>query len=311
MVSGLSARDGFPAAASSLNLLISNELSCLMTIAQAEVLKRDLTDHYVVVTEGPPELRRFVGLTGQVKTVNMNGRALVQFDNPVDISWYDIDPAYLTKVDAPQPKKKASSTKGSAAAPSKPKPAKGGKSPLEMAREQGAAKSGAADTGEKKLSPLELARQQGAAKTGGAEPADAGEKKLSPLELARQQGAAKPGGAQPAGTGDKQLSPLELARQQGPAKGDSAEPVESKAAEPAESGEQKLSPLELARMQGPAKPASESSAAAEQAASEEPSAPEEQSETGAPAAATSGPAATPETTEEILALARQQGAFKG
>jgi acyl-CoA thioester hydrolase len=163
-----------------------------MSIAQAESLKRELTDKYVVVQEGVAELRRFTGLTGQIRTVNMNGRALVQFDGPVDISWYDIDPAFLKVVAAPQPKaaakhaEKAAAPKAEAA---KPAPA-AGKSPLELARAQGAGAKPAAPAGEgKKLSPLELARQQGA---GGAAAAPAGEKKLSPLEQARQQGASKP-----------------------------------------------------------------------------------------------------------------------
>lgn len=174
-----------------------------MSIAQAEVLKHDLTDKYVVVAEGVPELRRFVGLTGQVKTVNMNGRALVQFDNPVDISWYDIDPSYLKVVDAPQPKVKSHEKQTENPAPvPPPKPTAGG---------------------EKKLSPLELARQQGAAGKAGAAPVPAEGKKLSPLEMARQQGAAKAGAAPttppaPAAASGKKLSPLELARQQGAAK---------------------------------------------------------------------------------------------
>lgn len=137
-----------------------------MSIALAEKLKREWTDKYVVVQEGIPELRRFVGLTGQVRTVNMNGRALVQFDHPVDISWYDIDPSFLKIVPAPEPKKAAEVTAAKPAAAPAPK----------------SAAAPAAD-GTKKLSPLELARMQGAA--GSA-------KKLSPLELARQQGAAKP-----------------------------------------------------------------------------------------------------------------------
>ncbi len=66
-----------------------------MTIELAERLKSELTDKYVVVADDVPELRRFSGLTGTVKTVNMNGRALVQFNGPEDISWYDIDPNYL------------------------------------------------------------------------------------------------------------------------------------------------------------------------------------------------------------------------
>ena len=44
---------------------------------QIEKLKQELTDQYVVVNSDIPELKRFDGHVGQVKTVNMNGRALV------------------------------------------------------------------------------------------------------------------------------------------------------------------------------------------------------------------------------------------
>lgn len=240
-----------------------------MSFARAEELKRDLTNKFVVVHDEVAELKRFQGLTGKVKTVNMSCRALVEFDGPVDIGWYDIDPAYLTVVDAPLPKKKADSAHEApkkAAAPAKP--AAGGKSPLELARSQGAA--GAAPAGEKKLSPLEIARQQGAAGAGEG-------KAASPLEMARQQGAASAGGAAAAATGG---------------------------------GEKKLSPLELARQQGAVK--------AEQAAAATPPAPPEPEPVAeAPAAAPSPSAApsstqeTPGSTAEIIALARQQGAFKG
>ncbi|MFG0295768.1 MAG: hypothetical protein ACF8PG_07660, partial [Maioricimonas sp. JB045] len=159
-----------------------------MLIERAEQLKRELTDKYVVVFDNVAELRRFVGLTGRVKTVNMNGRALVEFDGPVDIGWYDIDPTYLRVVDEPVRKP----AKAAPAAEKKAQPAAkaAGKSPLEQARQQGAAKA----DGGKKPSPLELARQQGAAGAAAAKPAESG-KKLSPLELARQQGAAKAGAA--------------------------------------------------------------------------------------------------------------------
>ncbi|QDT35095.1 hypothetical protein [Thalassoglobus polymorphus] len=244
-----------------------------MLIADAEVLKKEWTDQYVIVNESIPELRRFVGLTGQVKTVNMNCRALVEFDGPVDISWYDIDPSCLIKVDAPLPKKKEA--KAEKKAPAKPAaaPKAGGASPLEMARKQGAA-----GAGEKKLSPLEMARQQGAA---GAAPAAGGEKKLSPLEMARQQGAA----------GKK----------------------ETPAATPA--AEKKLSPLELARQQGAAKAAGEQTeeASVEETPAEAVEAPVEETAVEAPPAEASGGSVTetPDSTEGILALARQQGPFKG
>ena len=74
-----------------------------MSFEAVERLKRDYTDKWVTVDTATPELRRFVGLSGQIKTVNMNGRALVQFDNPVDISWYDIDLSYLKVINAPAP----------------------------------------------------------------------------------------------------------------------------------------------------------------------------------------------------------------
>ena len=91
-----------------------------MSIEQAEILKRELTDKWVVVTQGVPELRRFETLTGKVKTVNMNCRALVEFDGVEDISWYDIDPQFLSLVDGPRPK--AAKTQHAAPAESKKPP---------------------------------------------------------------------------------------------------------------------------------------------------------------------------------------------
>ncbi|MEX0704206.1 MAG: hypothetical protein WD069_19055 [Planctomycetales bacterium] len=257
-----------------------------MSIEQAERLKHELTDKYVIVARGVPELRRFAGLTGTVKTVNMNGKALVQFDGPADITWYDIDPAYLEVVEAPLPKQAPAAhapSAGEAKEKAKPAPAKkpAGKSPLELARQQGAAGAAQPAAG-KKPSPLELARQQGAA---GAPQAE-GAKKPSPLELARQQGGAKaeqpaaekPKAAQPAA--GKKLSPLELARQQGAAGGKKSPPAGESPAEAIEesvaeqsppaptaasaappkpqppgtgASGKKLSPLELARQQGAAK----------------------------------------------------------
>ncbi len=253
-----------------------------MTIQIAEQRKKELTDKYVVVTAETPELKRFDGLTGTVKTVNMNGRALVQFDGPVDISWYDIDPDFLTIIDAPLPKKEKV-TEAKKAAPAKKAPAgkaKGGKSPLELAREQatGGAKAKAAPaSGDKKLSPLEMARSQGSTGSSSAKPAAAPStkpapaesgKKLSPLELARQQGAAGSSKsapesdapqqkATPQPTSDKKLSPLELARQQGamgsrPSTSEEEAPAveEATPAKSTTADDANLSPLELARKQG-------------------------------------------------------------
>src|SRR6476660_2052069 len=93
-----------------------------------EQMKRDFTDKYVQVDATRPELARFRDVVGRVKTVNMNGRALVEFDDyHLNIGWYDIAPEYLKVVDKPPPKapkteaKKAPAAK--APAPDAKKPA--------------------------------------------------------------------------------------------------------------------------------------------------------------------------------------------
>ena len=111
-----------------------------------EALKNQYTDKYVRVNAARPELARFHDAVGQVKTVNMNGRALVEFmDYHLNIGWFDIDPSCLTVVDKPAPKDPAEKAARPAAATAKP-----------------AAAKAAPAAGEKKLSPLELARMQGA-----------------------------------------------------------------------------------------------------------------------------------------------------
>lgn len=183
----------------------------------ADQLKRDLTDKYVLVQDGVAELRRFQGLTGQIKTVNMNCRALVQFDGPVDIGWYDIDPAYLKVVDQPLPKKAAGhDAKAPAKEPvaAKPAAAKGG-NPLDQIRKGGAAKPAAAEApaaGAAKPSPLDLIRKQGGVKaaTAAAEAQPAAEAPAAPAAPPKPADApAKP----PAG-----MSPLDMIRKQGAAK---------------------------------------------------------------------------------------------
>ncbi len=195
-----------------------------MTISEAQQLQRQLTDKYVVVRDGVPELRRFHGLTGTVKTVNMNGRALVQFDGPVDIGWYDIDPAYLEVVPQPLPKQKSADHEAKpaaktaeASAPAKAAPA--GKSPLDLIRQQAAAKAPAAESagGSGRPSPLDLIRQQAHKKSppaAEAEPTPAGQP-ASAGEPAPAASASPPAAA-PARTAG--LSPLEIIRRQGAAK---------------------------------------------------------------------------------------------
>ena len=118
-------------------------------IEKAERLKKELTDKWVVVVSGAPELKRFADLTGKVKTVNMTCRAIVEFDGPVDIGWYDIDTSFLKVVDAPKPKKVAEKHAPKAAAatakPAAPAAApKAGGSLLDKIRAAGAKPAAAA-----------------------------------------------------------------------------------------------------------------------------------------------------------------------
>ncbi|HUQ70825.1 MAG TPA: hypothetical protein VM165_14945 [Planctomycetaceae bacterium] len=200
-----------------------------MSIELAEKLKSTLTDKWVVVDPAVPELKRFAEWTGKVRTVNMNCRALVEFDGPVDIGWYDIDPAFLTVVDAPKPKVKKEEAKPAAkpaAAAAAPKPAAGG-SPLDAIRAAGAAKpAAAAAPAAGKPSPLDLIRQQQAAKAaGGAAPA-APVATAAPVAEAPTAPAAAPAPAAPVekpaapttAPDGRKLSPIEMIRAQGAAK---------------------------------------------------------------------------------------------
>src|SRR3954471_10968237 len=75
-----------------------------MAFEHIEKLKREFTDKYVVVDAARPELSRFKNATGMIKTVNMNGRALVEFDQYDNIAWYDIELDFLKVVPKPEPK---------------------------------------------------------------------------------------------------------------------------------------------------------------------------------------------------------------
>ncbi len=203
-----------------------------MSIELAEKLKQKLTDKWVVVDASVPELKRFAQWTGKVKTVNMSGRALVEFDGPVDIGWYDIDPAYLTVVDGPKPKAVKAETKHAPAPAAKPAAtpaATGGGSPLDKIRAQQAAKAAggapaaaAPAAGGAKLSPLEMIRQQQAAKAAGA--AAPAPTAPAPVASAEPAPAAAPPVAAPkppvptTGPDGKPLSKLDQIRMQGAAK---------------------------------------------------------------------------------------------
>ena len=74
-----------------------------MVFEHIENLKNTYTDKNVLVDADRPELGRFQGLTGTVRTVNMSGRALVEFDGHKNIGWFDIDVDFLKLVDKAAP----------------------------------------------------------------------------------------------------------------------------------------------------------------------------------------------------------------
>ena len=127
-----------------------------------EKLKRQYTDQYVVVRSGHPGLARLKGLVGQVKTVNMSGRALVEFDADNNRGWFDIEPALLTIVDKPPPKPVEKPEKKAAAV--KPKASKAGEAP---AAEKPTAAPGA-PAGAKKESFTEKTAAVGEQSAGGS-----------------------------------------------------------------------------------------------------------------------------------------------
>jgi len=149
-----------------------------------EKLKNQFTDKYVVVDDSQPELKRFSGLTGAVKTVNMSGRALVEFDGYNNIGWYDIDPVFLRVVPAPAPKP-AESKKDKAAAPKAetPKAPAAGAKPVGEKKAPAAAAPKAPAAGKSVAEILAAARKPAsaaAAPTAEAKPAAAAPAKLAP-----------------------------------------------------------------------------------------------------------------------------------
>lgn len=149
---------------------------------QVEQTKRDYTDQYVALDTDRPELARFAGLVGQVKTVNMSGRALVEWlEYHQNIGWYDIPVNDLKIVDKPVEPQPDAETKTAKRPATKPA---AGLSPLELLRQQGGTQtSKPVPPSQDKpagLSPLEQLRRQGGTKqASGSEPrasppADAG-----------------------------------------------------------------------------------------------------------------------------------------
>jgi hypothetical protein len=189
-----------------------------------ERLKSEWTDKYVVVDSPAPELARFANATGTVRTVNMNGRCLVEFDQFNNIGWYDIDPAALKIVSQPRPKpaekeaaKPAAAAKSAAPPAAKPaaksaaKPAAGRPSTADiLAAARGKAATPAPAAG--KLSTAEILARARAKAAAPAEPpaaepeVAAAETEAVPATPATgKPAAAKPaaGGPLPSTTADK------------------------------------------------------------------------------------------------------------
>ena len=199
-------------------------------------LQREWTDRFVQVDGSIPELKRFAGLTGQVKTVNMSGQALVEFVGSEDIGWYDIHPQFLTVVEVEVPAESVDDTE--ATVEDAPAPAKETAAP---------AAEPPADTSN--LSPLELARLQDSS---GAAPAPAAAPAKETAEPAEK---AAPAEEAPA-VDTSNLSPLELARLQ-----DSGGTAPAPAAAPATAAEEEETATEDAADDEPEEVASDDSPA--------------------------------------------------
>ena len=197
--------------------------------ATIEKLKQQYTDQFVVVDGSRPELARFDGYTGQVKTVNMSGRALVQFDAWNNIAWYDIDTSALTIVPKPEPGAEGKSAK---AAPAKAAVNK--KEDVIGEKPTGGA-PGAKPGG--KMSTAEILAAARAKAAGGAAAASAPAKPAAKPAVAAKPAAAaaKPAAAAPG----KKLSTAEIlamarANKAGDAPAPASQPVaEADTAEPA------------------------------------------------------------------------------
>ena len=182
-----------------------------MVFEHIDKLKEEYTDKFVTVDDSRPELKRFDGLVGRVKTVNMSGRALVEFDNWVNnIGWYDIDIDFLKVVDESEvaektakakvaPKKtdaKASKLEKSRESAGKPSGKAGGG--MSMDDILAAARSGAAPAAKKETKPASARAEERPAKASGgqmsvaemlaaARASDSGEAKSAPAKQAESK----------------------------------------------------------------------------------------------------------------------------
>ena len=178
-----------------------------MVFEHIENLKRIYTDQLVIVDDNRTELGRFQGLTGTVKTVNMSGRALVEFDGNNNIGWYDIDVDFLKLVDEPVHETETVSTPvppTEAATPAAEAPAEATTPAAEAPAEKPAPAK--ADAGNMSVADMLAAARASA--TGEEAPATetpAEEAAAEPVEVAAEETPAEEPATAPAGdTGNAQ-----------------------------------------------------------------------------------------------------------
>ena len=93
-----------------------------MHVQRIEKLRQEYAGQTVMIDSDRPELARLKNILGQVRTVNFNGRALVEFDGP-DRTWHDLELDYLKVIDKSESngtETPASETADKASTPNKP-----------------------------------------------------------------------------------------------------------------------------------------------------------------------------------------------
>jgi hypothetical protein len=230
-----------------------------MVAPSVEQLKRQYTDKYVKVDAARPELARFRDVVGQVKTVNMSGRALVEFlDYHLNIGWFDIDLSCLTVVDKPEAKAAADAAPKRAhdKPPGKAAPTTGEKQTADAAKPERAGTIAGGSTAKpaagKKMSVAEMLA---AARAG-----DAAKGAASAEPKAKEAPAAKPAAAAPKAKGKMSVAEMLAAARAADSGGGAKETPEAKA--PAEEAPA------AAEEAAPPKPAAEAAAPAKAATGE-------------------------------------------
>ena len=204
-----------------------------MVFPNIEKIKQDYTDKYVMVDPQRPELARFADVVGQVKTVNMSGRALVEFqDYHLNTGWYDIELEFLKVVDKPLPKVKEEKKPAPKAEAKKPAEAKAA---TPAAKPASAGKPSTADIlaklkGGAGATPAAPAAKKEAAPKSAAAPAAGGKVDRAKMSVADMIAAAKVGAAAaPAAKAEAPAAAVPEAEAPAPAK--AAAPVPAPKAE--------------------------------------------------------------------------------